>query len=305
MIQSEPGTPKDHKAWRTRIAKPPWAEFAILVAALVIRLWRLNYHSIWFDESVSLKWARSDPSYIWQITFPLAQDKHPPFYYLLLHYWQQTLDVFGLASNDAALRVIGSVLGVLTVAGVLLLAGRLASRTTGLLAGMLVASAPLLVWYSQELRMFQPATTAIVWSSCSLLFAWRRSKDRRRYLWWLLFITTTLAALYSYLFSAFILPAAAMIVLFLSIQRRSTRFFIEGTVALAVVTLLFMPLANNAWLVNANESTPGTAFGGFAENTFRMLRVFTVWRAPWPATVVTAAAVIYGLLGLIGLTIRS
>ncbi len=94
--------------------------------AAVARLWRVDYHSIWFDESVSLKWAGSDPAYIWQVTFPLVQDKHPPLYYLLLHYWQQLLGPLGLATNDAALRVSGALLGILTVAGIMFLAGRLA-----------------------------------------------------------------------------------------------------------------------------------------------------------------------------------
>jgi 4-amino-4-deoxy-L-arabinose transferase-like glycosyltransferase len=138
-------------------------EVAILVVAAVTRFWRLGYHSFWFDEIVSLIWASAGAAYTWETTFTLVEEKHPPGYYLSLHYWLKLLDLFGLGSSDIALRILGSLLGVLTVMGVLLLATRLSGRRTGLLAGLLVALSPALVWYSQELRMFQPAATAIVW----------------------------------------------------------------------------------------------------------------------------------------------
>jgi len=48
--------------------------FATLLLAALIRFWHLGYHSIWFDEAVSLQWAGSDPSYTWQTTFQLASN---------------------------------------------------------------------------------------------------------------------------------------------------------------------------------------------------------------------------------------
>jgi 4-amino-4-deoxy-L-arabinose transferase-like glycosyltransferase len=138
-------------------------ELLILAVAALTRFWRLDYHSFWFDEVVSLQWAGADVAYTWDKTFALVEEKHPPAYYLTLHAWQQFLDLFGLAQQDMALRALGAIFGVLTVGGVLLLASHLGGRRTALLAGLLVALSPALVWYSQELRMFQPAATAIVW----------------------------------------------------------------------------------------------------------------------------------------------
>ena len=88
---------------------------AIILLAILIRLWRLGYHSIWFDEAVSLRWAGSDAAFIWQKTFPLLEDKHPPVYYLGLHYWQLLLGWLELDHNDMALRLFGALLGVVTV----------------------------------------------------------------------------------------------------------------------------------------------------------------------------------------------
>ncbi len=185
-------------------------EALILLLAALTRFWRLDYHSFWFDEAVSLQWARADASYIWQSTFPLIKDKHPPAYYLLLHAWSNMLEPFGLDRNDAALRALGALLGVLTVLGVLLLVRRLSGRPTALLAGVLLALSPVLVWYSQELRMFQPATTAIVWAAYFLLRAWQEPRRPARLGWWLGMIAAFTFALYSYLFAAFVLPAAGL-----------------------------------------------------------------------------------------------
>ena len=58
-----------------------WPELAILLLAALTRCWRLDYHSFWFDEAVSLRWAASDPRYTWDVTLQLVQEKHPPVYY--------------------------------------------------------------------------------------------------------------------------------------------------------------------------------------------------------------------------------
>ncbi|MBE2238008.1 MAG: glycosyltransferase family 39 protein, partial [Caldilineaceae bacterium] len=187
-----------------------WPEALILLVAALVRCWRLDYHSFWFDETVSLDWAEDGPGYIWQSTFTLLKDKHPPGYYLLLHAWQNMLEVFGLQHNDVALRTLGALLGVLTVLGLLLLVRRVSGRATGLLAATLAALAPVLVWYSQELRMFQPATTGLVWAAYCLLRGWQGATRLSRVGWWLGMVAAFTFALYSYLFSALLLPAAGL-----------------------------------------------------------------------------------------------
>jgi uncharacterized membrane protein len=280
---------------------PRLIEALILLLALLVRFWRLDYHSIWFDESVSLKWAGSDIGYTWATTLALVEDKHPPVYYVGLGLWQDLLTWFGLSHNDSALRALGSILGLLTVWGMIQLASALSGRATGYLTGLLVAFSPVLTWYSQELRMFQPATTAIVWGAVALWQAWHTARPFARSGWWLLLIIAIEAALYSYLFSAFILPAAGLSLLFLFWRDRDLRRFIEGGVALLAVGLLFLPLARNAWLVNDAESTPGQPFADFGANLLRLLRIDTIWRVDWPESWIYAALIIFAALLLLGL----
>ena len=290
---------------------PHLPDLLILAAAAATRFWRLGYHSIWFDEAISLQWAGYDFAYTWRTTFALVQEKHPPLYYVALGAWQRLLEPSGLASSDIALRALGAALGVLTVAATLGLARRLSGTATGRLAALLVALSPALVWYSQELRMFQPAATALVGSGYFLLRAWQSPRRVARVGWWLAFVGATVAALYTYLYSAFLLPAIGLTLLTLNFwepqgdagtrERRDaeTLFrapFVEGVVALTVVALLFLPLALNAWTVNAAESEAGRAFANIGGTLLRQLRVFTVWRVEWPGWLV---AVIMSLLAVL------
>ena len=301
----------------TPIRQRIWASFLpelfVLLLAALPRLWRLEYHSIWFDEAVSLDWARLGSAHIWPATIQLTRDKHPPVYYLTLHYWQTLLGWFDAAERDAALRILGVLIGILMVWGVLRLVTLLSGRVTGLVAGSFTALAPLLVWYSQELRMFQPAATAVVWAAFFLVAARehfpphdtspRRAAAVARLLCWLGLITTLLLALYSYLYAAFFLPGLALSVLLLARRRGSfdRRFFFEASAALAIVAALFFPLARNAWAVNSASSMPGAPFADFLPNLWRQLRLFTVWLTGWPSTLRTAAILFFAVLVLAGL----
>lgn len=289
---------------RVKAISPQLIQGAILFLATLVRFWQLNYHSVWFDESVSLKWAADDFAYTWEKAFALVEDKHPPVYYLMLGLWQNALEWFGMGQNDAALRALGSILGVLTVWGMMILARKLSGYKTAYLTGILVALSPVLTWYSQELRMFQPATTGLVWGGVALYSAWQTENVARRIAWWLLLIIATTAALYAYLFSAFILPAMGLTLLTLlwrdGYKQRLSRF-IEGVIALGIVGLFFLPLARNAWSVNDAESTPGQPFADFTANLLRLLRIDTIWRVDWSTQWVNLALALFAGLLLIGL----
>jgi 4-amino-4-deoxy-L-arabinose transferase-like glycosyltransferase len=296
-------------AW---LQRPPVAELLVMAIAAACRLWRLDYHSFWFDEAVSLDWAGSSAGFIWESTLPLIKDKHPPVYYLLLMSWRALLDAVGLGNNDGAIRLLGALLGIATAGGVLLLVRRLSGRKTALLAALLVGLSPALVWYAQELRMFQPAATFLIWALYALLRAWD-APGRRRWGWWAGMAALLLAALYSYLFSAFLLPAVGLALLVLLVEAlhqndepaRAWRRFAEGCGALALTALLFLPLARTAWGVNDSEGAPGVPFADFLATLLHQVQIATIWRTAetpgWLAPAVTAA----GLLALAGILLPS
>jgi len=123
---------------------------ATLAVALGVRLVNLGAQSFWYDETVSTYLAGLDlPAMIAHT----AGDIHPPLYYALLHAW-------GLLAGRGqfALLFPSVVCGVLAVALIGRLAGRLLGADVALLAMFLAALSPFEVEYSQELRMYTLGT---------------------------------------------------------------------------------------------------------------------------------------------------
>jgi hypothetical protein len=123
--------------------RPLWI---VLGAGFGLRLYRLGFQSIWYDEGVSLYLARQTLSGLIRHT---AADIHPPLYYLLLHFW---IRVAGDSEFSAAFLSV--ICGLLLVAFVYRVSARLAGRRGGLVAAGLIALSPFNLWYSQEIRMY-------------------------------------------------------------------------------------------------------------------------------------------------------
>ncbi|MCD6290297.1 MAG: glycosyltransferase family 39 protein [Anaerolineae bacterium] len=246
--------------------------------ALAVRLWRLTYHSLWFDEAVSAYWAGRPAAKIIHVGMGLTLDRHPPVYYLLLRAW--TL-LFG--SGDAAVRSLGVLLGALAVFPIYALARRWGGRLAGCIAALLFALNPFLVWYAQEARMFMPAATFALFGFWGLTRALEMNTPRD----WGVFVLATLAGLYAYLFNALLLPVAGLWWLVAIArawrggERHRARWIAwTGSIAFVVTAIAFLPLARQAWLVSGREFTPGHAFADVVGTLWRLGHAFMVHKAP-------------------------
>ncbi len=133
----------------------------ILLLAAVLRFYRLDGQSFWADEGNSVVLAQKSTGDILEAA---AADIHPPAYYLLLKVWGK---VFGLDEKGA--RSLSAALGVLVVLGAYLAGAMMKNKRTGLLAAMLAAMNPFLIYYSQEARMYQLLALAGVFSVWAFL----------------------------------------------------------------------------------------------------------------------------------------
>ena len=118
--------------------------------AAFLRFFKLSGQSLWSDEGNSAALIGYGFAEIAQRT---AFDIHPPFYYWLLKVWTT---IFG--TSEIALRSLSAVLGAGVVLLVWWLGKRLFSRQVGLIAAFVAALSPLLVYYSQETRMYMLLT---------------------------------------------------------------------------------------------------------------------------------------------------
>ncbi len=137
----------------------------ILLLAAGLRFYLLNGQSFWADEGNSVVLAQKSTGEIIQAA---AADIHPPAYYLLLKLWGL---VFGLDEQGA--RSLSALLGVLTAWGVYLAGVALKNRRTGLMAALLAAINPFLIYYSQEARMYQLLALTAVFAAYALVQWWR------------------------------------------------------------------------------------------------------------------------------------
>ncbi|MEJ5200435.1 MAG: glycosyltransferase family 39 protein, partial [Anaerolineae bacterium] len=273
----------------------------IFLLALGVRCYGLTYHSLWFDEVVSAYWASRPAAEIWRVGMALVQDKHPPLYYLLLHGWTA---LFG--GSDLAVRALGALIGALAMWPVYAIGRRLGNARGAAWAALLLALNPFLVWYSQEARMFMPATAFALVGFYGL---WRIAHGEWRTpsaaaLSWLLLVGGLTAALYSYLYAAFLMPVVGLWLLMIRWERRhertASRDFWLGVLGLAVTSALFLPLAWAAWRVSGAEATPGRPFAGMWGPLATMLKVYVFGWPAWDPRLVTLFATIAGLLALFG-----
>jgi 4-amino-4-deoxy-L-arabinose transferase-like glycosyltransferase len=170
-----------------------WQWGLVLIVAFAVRLWAVGDHGPWTDEWLTLHTARGvlqhqTPGVIGQpkgsesqagvrgvMAACMATDNGNGIaYFVLLHYWTTLF-----ASSDVALRVPSVLFGLLVVYLSLLVSTKLFGPGIGVASGVLVATNPLLVRYSQEGRAYAMATALVIaatWFLLSLL-------DGKRALW--------------------------------------------------------------------------------------------------------------------------
>lgn len=206
----------------------PAAVFVLLLATL-LRFHLLGTQSFWNDEGNSARLSeRSIPA----IVEGTASDVHPPLYYLALRGWRELL-----GETEFGLRALSAYAGVLTVAAVMALVrqgnltprrqdaeaqpwgghdvaswrpGVLASASAAI-AGLLAAVNPLLVYYSQETRMYALLALLAALSAWALL-NWLSGKARRPRVWAAAYVLLLAAGLYTHYFFPAVIAAQGVVV---------------------------------------------------------------------------------------------
>jgi mannosyltransferase len=286
---------------------------------LAVRLHKLTYHSLWFDEAMSVHWARSSVPRILEVSMKLVEDRLPPLYYLSLHFWRLLVPIGNPAVGDSelAVRFPSVLLGTLLIPLVYRLAADLfGDRRVAALAAALTAFNPFLVWYSQEARMYAQAVLLSTLGTWFLLQASIRSLRRHRRdvidaindaptatigaPYWLAYGLCAVAGLYTHLYTGFLLPAHGVYLLLT--HRRSRRAWLPFALTMLAVAVLFAPLAVATWQASG-EAGPGNPLIGTWARAWWLLSGFSVWKAPLSPALVIAAVSIMSTFTIVGLLI--
>lgn len=210
-----------------------------LLAGFAVALAGLTHDSLWADEAFTLWAVRDDarpPQSVGETARYLAAsldgalararaDVHPPLHFLLMDAWT-------LAAGESALaaRLPSALALLIGGAAACALGARLFSRRAGLLATLLLVTAPLAVYYAREARMYALLLGLAALSTLAYA-AWRGRPTRRRGLTWGLLAALLL---YTHYVGALVIAAQAVHALL-------TRGGARALAPLALTGALFAP----------------------------------------------------------------
>ena len=152
----------------TRFARvPAWCW--LLLIALGLRLFRLGTESLWYDE-LGTAWI-AKLNYSAMLATLRVYDVHPPLWYSIVWLVEHTL-----GNSEFLLRLPAAVFGTGAVLLLWRIAGQLGFEPrTALVAGLIAAVFPGILYYSQEARMYtllMCATLGAIWAILSNRWAW-------------------------------------------------------------------------------------------------------------------------------------
>jgi 4-amino-4-deoxy-L-arabinose transferase-like glycosyltransferase len=220
-----------------------------LSLAVTLRFSNLDTLSLWLDEGATVHFAGLS----WWRVLGLdgAYDLHPPLYYAMVKLAETVV------STASAGRLVSAVAGTLTVVTVYALVAMALEWRAALAASLLLALAPLHLWYSQEGRMYALGTFFVTLAALALIgFAQYRASGRVRYWWAALFAGAALAAAYS-VYSAFytLVPLGAPLLWVLWRARRHAWPLALATLAAVAGYLPWLPqVLATTWGIAANGS---------------------------------------------------
>ncbi|MBI4785771.1 MAG: glycosyltransferase family 39 protein [Chloroflexi bacterium] len=214
----------------------------LILLAAALRFYRLDAQDIWGDEAFSISLSQQSLEYV----IAGGADTHPPFYPALLFFWLKLMGTSAFAT-----RALSALIGILAVPLIFVFARRVAPARPRVawLAAILAAVSPLLIYYSQETRMYE---LVAVLSLASLTLLAKEMKSEVKYL------LVTLLALYTH-YSAFFVLAAQNVFVFANWLRN------RGGIKRWILLQLALAAAYVPWIVVQTSFLRGKASTRFDE----------------------------------------
>jgi mannosyltransferase len=199
----------------------------IMSLAAVLNFLFLDKRGIWFDEAVSIAIARADWPSLWQTIS--QHELNMSFYYVLLHLWVD------LGVSEFFIRSLSVIFSILTVPVIYALGSRLFDKRIGLIAALLIAVNTFFINHAQLARGYSLMLLLVTLSS--LLFVMGMQRPSK---WvWATYIVTSVLAIYTHVFAAFVPAVHGLSLVFL--RRKEIPWKSLLTSATAII-LLILPL---------------------------------------------------------------
>jgi hypothetical protein len=298
---------KNRSAWVLTLA-------LILFLATLLRLYNINKESFWADEGWTMILSKGPA--LTDVVQTMANDQHPPLYFVLMHYW---IDLAG--NSEVVTRLLSAFWSLIGVAAIYRLGADLFSPGAGALAALLLALADNDIFLSQDARHYTAmATLAALSTLC--YFRYLRHPSRRNGIGWLL---VSSVMLYTHYLGAFILAIQLIHILVFvrPVRRLGDMLFRWLAICLSWLPWAFVfveqslvrytrPILYQSTLPNTPESfalVRGDLFGSHWALTFGLMLLGLVYivhrgdsiRFTWRPLLPTAYLALWFLLPIIAL----
>lgn len=208
----------------------------ILILASAMRLYHLEYQSVWLDEIASI--TEANPAVKWadlEITI-VTSDPHPQLYYILL---KCSFLFFGYTIFVA--RLLSAIIGVLGVFSIYLLGKEVMNKKVGLISAFLLAINAFHLYYSQEVRMYSLLLLLTVLSFYRLMI-FLKNATYKNAVWYGVF---TGLMLFTQFFALFVLASQLFILLIVLLRQETKKdklqFLYKSLVSGAIIIAIFFP----------------------------------------------------------------
>jgi len=202
---------------------------AIVVAALVLRLWQLGAQSLWTDEGSA--WFASSLRFRELLRFCVEKDASPPLFYFLTGLGLR------LGDDEFHLRLVSALASTALVWVTYRFARLFSDRRTATVAAALMAIAPFQIMYAQEARSY---ALVALWTVLSLYLFARAVLLERPRAWVPLVAVTALGLWTQAIFVLGLGVQAGFVVLTASGRRNLVRWLM----AMGAALVLYAP-----WLI--------------------------------------------------------
>ncbi|HZD43589.1 MAG TPA: glycosyltransferase family 39 protein, partial [Methanomicrobiales archaeon] len=222
---------------------------ALIALGALLRLYHLDYTSLWLDEAYTIHFARPTLIQIWQLT-TVNGECNPP----LFHWIEHGMLFFG--QSEFVIRIVPALAGIATIPIFYLIGREFLGINVGILAAALLALSPFHIFYSQEGRAY---TLVLLFVSLAL-FAYLVALRSDGLYMWALFAVFSALAFWTHFYTLILIALLLLSALFMPRPDVSRTARMRGTgVALGVFCLLCLPMIPVVvWLFFVRTSVPPT-----------------------------------------------
>lgn len=242
----------------------------LVIFSFVLNVFYLGRPSIWFDEAFSVELARQPLPVLWRTIF--GPEPNMELYYLLLHFWLKLSGWLGFPAIEWVVRFPSVLCSALSTGVLFLLARRYVGTLVAAVAAILYATNYLQLLYAQQARAYALQLLLLSLSWFFLLLAVQQPAPEKR--WWISYVIVTALAIYTHLFSLFVIFAQFIAITGLLVMPTDWRIQVRSCMRAFLLSLIAVALVSIPMFL---ESLHGSKTGWlFIPHLHELLSLFTI-----------------------------